>query len=138
MLGTLVLLGLGPLSPAFYGVYALTGVTDALDGWVARKTGTASPLGARLDSCADLLFYAVMIGKLFPVLYEVLPQAIWLAVLAILWFACTAQPTAIHYWFQYRSIALTHWAVGAYVTQTFWQGNRELAPQRGLCAKMRK
>lgn len=60
------------------------------------------------------------------------------AVLPILWFACTAQPIAIHYWFQYRSIALTHWAVGAYVTQTFWQGNRELAPQRGLCAKMRK
>ena len=83
MLGTLVLLGLVPLSPAFYGVYALTGVTDALDGWVARKTGTASPLGARLDSCADLLFYAVMIGKLFPVLYEVLPQAIWMAVLVI-------------------------------------------------------
>ena len=22
------------------------------------------------------------------------------------------------------SIALTHWAVGAYVTQTFWQGNQ--------------
>lgn len=88
MLGTLVLLGLVPLSPAFYGVYALTGVTDALDGWVARKTGTASPLGARLDSCADLLFYAVMIGKLFPVLYEVLPQAIWLAVLGSLVCAC--------------------------------------------------
>lgn len=49
---------------------------------------------------------------------------VWLlfvAVLPFIWFACTAQPIAIHYWFQYRSIALTHWAVGAYVTMTFWQ-----------------
>ncbi|MDO5546252.1 MAG: hypothetical protein Q4F81_10620 [Eubacteriales bacterium] len=47
------------------------------------------------------------------------------AVLPFIWFCCTAQPIAIHYWYQYRSIALTHWAVGAYVTQTFWQGDPE-------------
>ena len=46
------------------------------------------------------------------------------AALPFLWFCCTAQPIAIHYWYQYRSIALTHWAVGAYVTMTFWQGNQ--------------
>ena len=46
------------------------------------------------------------------------------AVLPFIWFSCTAQPIAIHYWFQYRTIALTHWAVGAYVTQTFWQGEQ--------------
>ena len=46
------------------------------------------------------------------------------AALPIIWFCCTAQPIALHYWFQYRSIALTHWAVGAYVTMTFWQGER--------------
>ena len=45
--------------------------------------------------------------------------------LPLLWFFCTAQPIAIHYWYQYRSIALTHWAVGAYVTMTFWQGNAQ-------------
>ena len=43
------------------------------------------------------------------------------AALPIIWFCCTAQPIAIHYWYQYRSIALTHWAVGAYVTMTFRQ-----------------
>ena len=47
-----------------------------------------------------------------------------LAVLPFIWFCCTAQPIAIHYWYQYRSIALTHWAVGAYVTMTFWQGEQ--------------
>lgn len=83
ILGTLVLLALTPLTPAFYGVYLLTGVTDALDGWVARKTGTVSRFGAKLDSVADLLFYAVLIGKLFPALYGLLPRSIWAAVLAI-------------------------------------------------------
>lgn len=48
------------------------------------------------------------------------------AALPMIWFCCTAQPIAIHYWYQYRSIALTHWAVGAYVTMTFWQGNESM------------
>ena len=49
---------------------------------------------------------------------------LFLAALPFVWFCCTAQPIAIHYWYQYRSIALTHWAVGAYVTMTFWQGEQ--------------
>lgn len=70
-----------PLHPAgFLAVYTLAGLTDALDGWVARKTGTASDFGARLDSIADLFFYAVLLFKLFPVLWQTLPRAIWYAV----------------------------------------------------------
>lgn len=46
------------------------------------------------------------------------------AVLPLLWFAVTAQPIAIHYWYQYRSIALTYWALGAYLAMTFWQANQ--------------
>ena len=83
ILGTLGLLILMPLTPEFYLVYTLTGLTDALDGWVARKTGTAGPLGARLDSWADLLFYGVVIVRLFPVLFARLPQSIWWAILAV-------------------------------------------------------
>ena len=39
-------------SAAFFAVYTVAGLSDALDGWVARKTGTASDFGARLDSAA--------------------------------------------------------------------------------------
>ena len=46
------------------------------------------------------------------------------AALPMIWFCCTAQPIAIHYWYQYRSIAVTHWAVGAYVTMTFWRAEK--------------
>ena len=42
-------------------IYTFAGLTDVLDGWLARKTGRASEFGARLDSVADLLFYSVLL-----------------------------------------------------------------------------
>lgn len=105
ILGTLALSALKPLSPAFFGVYTLTGVTDALDGWVARKTGTASEFGAKLDSWADLLFYAVMIGRLFPVLFRLLPGEIWWAVLGIV---CVRLCAYIVAGIKYRTFASLH------------------------------
>ena len=62
--GTVGLVFLTPFSTAFFAVYALTGVTDVLDGWVARRTHTATAGGAMLDSVADLFFYSVMLLKL--------------------------------------------------------------------------
>ena len=105
MLGTLALAVTPPLTPGFYGVYTLTGVTDVLDGWVARKTGTASEFGARLDSWADLLFYAVMIGRLFPTLYRLLPEGIWWAVLGIVCLRLCAYAAA---GIKYRTFASLH------------------------------
>lgn len=84
IIGTVGLLFAGPMSPLFLGIYTFTGLTDMLDGWVARHTGTASEFGARLDSIADLLFYTVMLIKLLPVLWIILPQTVWYAVVAVL------------------------------------------------------
>lgn len=70
-------------SAGFIGVYTLAGLTDALDGWLARKTGTASEFGAKLDSVADLVFYGVMLLRLFPVLRRTLPGEIWYAVAVV-------------------------------------------------------
>ena len=56
MVGSVCLIFIRPLSPLFFGVYTLAGITDALDGYIARKTHTASAFGAKLDSAADLLF----------------------------------------------------------------------------------
>ena len=38
--------------------------------------------------------------------------ALFVAVMPVIWFLLTVQPTAIHAYFQYRTIALTYWAVG--------------------------
>ena len=78
-----VLLFLPLQTAGFLAVYTLTGLTDAMDGWLARKTKTASEFGARLDSVADLLFYGVLLLRLFPVLWQALPAAIWYAVAGI-------------------------------------------------------
>lgn len=83
MAGTLVLAFLQPFSPEFFWVYALAGLTDVLDGWIARKTKTASDFGAKLDSIADLLFYTMILFQIFPSLCSTLPAGIWYAVTVI-------------------------------------------------------
>ena len=69
------------LSPAFLVVYALAGVTDMLDGYVARRTGKESELGASLDSVADLVLVVVCLVKILPAL--TVPTWLWIWVAAI-------------------------------------------------------
>ena len=64
----------------FLMIYTFAGLTDVLDGWLARRSGRASEFGARLDSIADLLFYGALLIRLFPLLYQILPGEIWYAV----------------------------------------------------------
>ena len=84
IIGTVGLLFLSPMTSLFLAVYTFTGITDALDGFIARRTGTASDLGAKLDSIADLLFYGVLMIKLIPVLWAILPWGEWCAAAFIL------------------------------------------------------
>lgn len=43
-------------------LFASAGLTDLLDGIIARRTGTVSRLGAKLDSAADMVMFGVMIA----------------------------------------------------------------------------
>lgn len=45
-----------PFSPLFWAWYLCGGVSDLLDGPVARKLGQTSETGAKLDSAADFFF----------------------------------------------------------------------------------
>lgn len=74
---SVALIFLRPMSAAFYVLYTLCGVTDVLDGWLARRTGTACAFGAKLDTAADLLFYSVMMLRLLPEMIALLPVWIW-------------------------------------------------------------
>ena len=56
------------LSTPFYIIYLTAGLTDMIDGTVARKTGTVSEFGSKLDTLADCIFVAVCLIKLIPVL----------------------------------------------------------------------
>ena len=55
-------------SVPFYVLYVTAGFTDLIDGFVARKTGSASEFGSKLDTVADFIFVAVCLIKLIPVL----------------------------------------------------------------------
>ncbi|MBI5266363.1 MAG: CDP-alcohol phosphatidyltransferase family protein [candidate division Zixibacteria bacterium] len=57
-------------------ILAVAGITDFLDGYVARRSGRISALGAALDPIADKLFAAVLV--MFLIAYREFP--IWLAV----------------------------------------------------------
>ena len=51
--------------PVFLAIYLYCGFSDVLDGYIARKTGTQSLTGARLDSLADFVMYAAVVAILF-------------------------------------------------------------------------
>lgn len=101
---SLFLMFLTPKSPEFLAVYTLTGLTDALDGWLARKTGTASDFGAKLDSIADLVFYGAVLIRLFPLLWQALPGGIWCAVTGILLVRLAAYGTAAIKYHRFASL----------------------------------
>lgn len=72
-----------PLSAAFFVLYCVGGISDMVDGTVARKFGSSGALGARLDSVADLLFFAVAFYKLVPKLYCFFNAYVLLAVCVV-------------------------------------------------------
>ncbi len=71
-------------SPTFYALYIAAGITDMIDGAVARKTGTVSAFGARLDTAADIVFAAACLIKLLPVLDVPIWLYVWIAVIAFI------------------------------------------------------
>ncbi|MBQ9027389.1 MAG: CDP-alcohol phosphatidyltransferase family protein [Lachnospiraceae bacterium] len=71
-------------SPAFYALYIAAGVSDMIDGTVARKTGTASEFGAKLDTVADFVLVVVCLIKLIPVIPVPTWLIIWIVVIAVI------------------------------------------------------
>lgn len=81
---SIALLFFPPLSSAFYVLYAAAGLTDMIDGTVARKTNTVSDFGAKLDAIADYIFAVVCLIKLMPVLDIPVWLWVWIAVIALI------------------------------------------------------
>ena len=53
---SVLLIPLLPIRIVFTVVYIAIGITDLLDGLIARKYGYESDFGAKLDSIADFVF----------------------------------------------------------------------------------
>ena len=73
--GSFLLLFFPVFSAEFYLTYVLCGVSDMIDGVVARKTNSTSRFGSQLDSIADFILAVVSLWKLLPVLH--IPGWMW-------------------------------------------------------------
>jgi CDP-diacylglycerol--glycerol-3-phosphate 3-phosphatidyltransferase len=62
----------------FWVLYLIAGLTDILDGFLARRWGVESKFGARLDSMADFVLVLAVGYKLFPWLK--LPATLWMMI----------------------------------------------------------
>ena len=81
---SIVLLSCPVFSPAFYVFYIAAGLSDMLDGFVARKTDTVSELGARLDTMADFALVVVCLIKLLPILRIPAWLYGWIGIIALI------------------------------------------------------
>ena len=76
IVGAVALLLCDVVGTTFWALYALCGISDIADGWLARKMKCVTRTGALLDSLADICFVACCAWKLLPILE--LPQWLWL------------------------------------------------------------
>lgn len=93
--GAVILLFIEPFSSAFFVLYTVCGITDAFDGWVARRFNNESLFGAKLDSVADLLFYSSALIKIIPSFFGILPMPIWIFTAVILFIRLVSYLTAL-------------------------------------------
>ena len=80
----IVLLFCSVFSPSFYALYIAAGLSDMLDGFMARRTDTVSKLGARLDTMADFVLVVVCLIKLLPVLSIPAWLYAWIGIFALI------------------------------------------------------
>lgn len=78
---SLGLLFVRPLSFAFYFIYFLCGCSDAMDGYIARKTNTTSKLGEKLDSISDAILLFILLYSIYPFLQINATIIIWIIVI---------------------------------------------------------
>lgn len=85
---SLFLIFLYPMKLYFLLVYIFCGITDILDGFIARKINATSELGSKLDSFADMIIIFVILFKFIPIMNLNLFMIVWLICVTILKSLC--------------------------------------------------
>lgn len=120
-------------SPCYYLFFITGGLSDALDGTLARRRGEASELGARLDTIADFAFLAAVMIKL--AFYVHVPS--WLIVCVIVIAAIKLSGIIVGA-AKYRRLVTVHSVLnklcGALVFTALFFAGFELPPLLRLCA----
>ena len=90
-------------SSAFYVLFLICGITDFLDGRIARKYQLASKAGASLDNIADYLLIISSIIKVVPTLVLERWVLIWGVIMLV-----THVSSSVIAWFKYKKIVILH------------------------------
>ena len=81
---SVIMLCFSVFSPGFYSCYLLAGITDMVDGSVARRFGTESEFGEKLDTIADFVFVLAALYKLLPSMAVSAGIWIWTGIIALI------------------------------------------------------
>ena len=74
-----------PLSSAWFSIlYLLCGLSDMMDGAIARRTGAVSQFGASLDTASDLVCMLVCGVRILPRIHLPVWLWAWIAVIALM------------------------------------------------------
>lgn len=76
ILCSLFMLFVPAFSPLFYFLYCVAGISDMIDGTVARKINTVSEFGCQLDTIANIVCITFFMIKILPFL------------IILIWFYC--------------------------------------------------
>lgn len=71
-------------SPAFYTLYLICGISDVLDGELARRSCTVSEFGAKFDTFADIVFFVIVLVKILYAVYIPKWLTVWIAGIAFI------------------------------------------------------
>ena len=81
---TILLFGTKTLTLQFIIIYVYCGLSDMVDGYIARKSKNTSKIGEKLDSIADIIFVIISMIKLLPVLYLSKVIIVWIIIIALI------------------------------------------------------
>lgn len=81
---SILLFGTKTLMLPFVIIYVYCGLSDMVDGYIARKSKNTSKIGERLDSIADIIFVIISMIKILPVLYLSKVMIIWIIIIALI------------------------------------------------------
>ena len=98
-----LLLLLKPLGIPFFIIYIICGISDFLDGFIARKYKVTTKLGARLDSIADFVMFMIIIIVIYPLITS--SVIIKVSIFGIIIIRVIAATTAF---IKYKSFAMIH------------------------------
>lgn len=105
IIGSVSLVFIDPFTTMFYITYTVCGISDVLDGYIARKAKCESAFGSKLDSISDIMLYTVMLLRIFKTLLKRLPVYVWFMVISALLIRCASYISAA---IKFRCFASIH------------------------------